>query len=361
MLSTDPGAYSTFQSASQDCASDESTERHEEPEDILSASLGVIYNYTPITHAEAGSTFSYTYPGPRVHVNDDEQSSYVKEDRYRRLDRLSDPIKLTLRTPDTQARNWELHASNIWAASVFLADHVEEINLEGFMHVSGGREDCTKTCQSLDILELGAGAGLPGLLIAKYLERDWTVALSDYPDDILIGTLRANVQRNGFDGPIHPENTTSGRNRVHVVPYAWGEDISTLRPPHNGSAGPEGFDLIIAADTLWNASLHEAFAQTLYSALRRTVEARIHLVAGLHTGRYTLAGFIRTVQSINPLEENGAKGDSMQTRPRLGVVNISEREVNGSGVREWEEGRQFEDDSERRRWVVWIVLGWVNL
>ena len=35
----------------------------EDPEDILNSCLGVLYDYVPITHADAGRQLIYTYPG----------------------------------------------------------------------------------------------------------------------------------------------------------------------------------------------------------------------------------------------------------------------------------------------------------
>ncbi|KAL5536669.1 hypothetical protein ACEPAF_492 [Sanghuangporus sanghuang] len=337
--------------------------KHEEPEDILSAFLGVVYDYAPITYSEAGSAFTYTYPDLRRHA--DVEGAPPADDEDRRW--TADPIILTLHTPDTQARNWELHTSSIWAAAVFLADHIDELNLNRFMHLSRTDEQGIRSGGTFRVLELGAGAGLPGLLIAKYLERiesysksrgedmrEWRVSLSDYPDELLIETLRRNVQRNYSSGSDHSRVTDAILKCVHVVPYAWGEDISALILSQGDDAEGIGFDLIVAADTLWNAALHSTFAQTIYLLLRRTPDARVHLVAGLHTGRYTLSGFLRAIRSIHISQKDS------KPKMRLDVLDISEREVIGEARRGWKEDRGGEDDMERRRWMVWMVLGWVD-
>ncbi|KAL5492672.1 hypothetical protein ACEPAI_4119 [Sanghuangporus weigelae] len=342
----------------------EGRHEHEEPEDILSAFLGVVYDYAPITYSEAGSTFTYTYPGLRRHA-DVKGAPSADDEEYQWT---TDPITLTLHTPDTQARNWELHASSIWAAAVFLADHIDELKLDRFMHLSRSDEQDIRSGGTFRVLELGAGAGLPGLLIAKYLERierdsesrgedmkEWRITLSDYPDELLIETLRRNVQRNYSSGSDHSQVTDTIPKCIHVVPYAWGEDISALISSQKDDAEGVGFDLIVAADTLWNAALHDIFAQTIYFLLRRTPDARVHLVAGLHTGRYALSGFLRTVRSIHVSQRDNTP------KPRLDVLDISEREVNDEARRDWREDRDGEDDMERRRWLVWIVLGWVDL
>ncbi|KAL5513421.1 hypothetical protein ACEPAH_3820 [Sanghuangporus vaninii] len=338
--------------------------KHEEPEDTLSAFLGVVYNCTPITYSEAGSVFTYAYPDLRRHA--DVKGVPPADDEDHRW--TADPIILTLHTPDTQARNWELHASSIWAAAVFLADHIDELNLNRFMHLSRSGEQGIRPGGMFRVLELGAGAGLPGLHIAKFLERierdsksrgedmkEWRVTLSDYPDELLIETLRRNVQRNYLSDSDHSQVTDTILERIHVVPYAWGEDISTLILSQGQDAEGIGFDLIVAADTLWNAALHSTFAQTIYFLLRRTPDARVHLVAGLHTGRYAISGFLRAIRSNHVSQRDSTP------KPRLDVLDISEREVSGETRRDWKEDREGEDDIERRRWVVWIVLGWVDL
>jgi nicotinamide N-methyltransferase len=97
----------------------------DDPEDILSSCLLTLYEYHPITLSSAGSIFNY---------------------------RLPDTSTVTLCTPDTQAANWSLHASSVWAASRFLADHLEYLDLP--VHISRS--------ERVRLLELGAAAGLLG-------------------------------------------------------------------------------------------------------------------------------------------------------------------------------------------------------
>ncbi|KDQ61533.1 hypothetical protein JAAARDRAFT_171788 [Jaapia argillacea MUCL 33604] len=267
-----------------------------DPEDILSSSLETLYEYQPITHSSAGSLFTFhpkhsppTSPTPTI----------------------------SLITPDTDAANWKLHASSIWVSALFLADHLAEL------HLGDGLE--------LNVLELGAGAGLPGILIAK-LYHNVRVTLSDYPDQKLMRTLSDNVKRNDVV------------NRCRVVPYDWGSDPSPLLPPYPLKSTP-GFDVILAADTLWNPELHSRFIDTLRLTLKRTTSARAHLIAGLHTGRYTIQAFLREM------------GET-----KLFVESVVEREVSGEGRREWcVERAESEDERERRRWVVWMTIKWKSV
>jgi nicotinamide N-methyltransferase len=257
-----------------------------DPEDILSTSLESLYSYAPVAHSCAGSLFTYT----------------AKSSGSTRS-----PETVTVRTPETHPANWSLHASSIWVASLYLADHLDFLELE-------------KYSAPVHVLELGAGAGLPGILIAKTYQNVF-VTTSDYPDEQLMRTLSDNVERNSV-------------NRCRAVAYAWGSDSSEL--------ATGGFDVIVAADTLWNSELHPPFIKTLQMKLKRTTAARIHLVAGLHTGRYTIQAF------LNAVGEAGFE-----------VEKAVEREVAGNTERKWSAARgENEDERERRRWVLWVSLRW---
>ncbi|KAH7915279.1 WD40-repeat-containing domain protein [Hygrophoropsis aurantiaca] len=273
----------------------------DESEDILSSSLETLYDYTPITYSAAHLLFTYPIKSPLT-----SQSSSV----------------ITLQTPDTQPANWSLHASSIWVSSLFIADHLEDLQLD----------DHTDR-ETINILELGAGAGLPSILISKLYPNTF-VTVSDYPDEKLIRTLSDNVHRNGVS------------KQCRVVPYAWGTDIAHLRSmgayAQRSNQAESLFDVIIAADTLWNPELHEVFLDTLCMCLKSSPDASIHLVAGLHTGRYTIQAFQDAVKS------------------RCFVIESAiEKEVRGAGQRLWDVTRaETEDEQERRRWVVWMTLKW---
>ncbi|KAG9313079.1 hypothetical protein JVU11DRAFT_6519 [Chiua virens] len=275
-----------------------------DPEDILSASLQSLYGFSPITFSTAGSLFTYLIdPG-----------------------RLPHPLKqndgqIELATPDTEPSNWSLHASSVWVSSLFIADHLEELHIDA---ISGNKP--------VHVLELGAGAGLPSILLAKMYHTVFVTA-SDYPDNSLIRTLSDNIRRNGVSG------------RCHAIPYAWGTETGALRC--QGGDGRRDvdarFDIVVAADTLWNPDLHTPFLNTLCLCLKREPEARVHLVAGLHTGRYTIQSFLNTTN---------LRG--------LVLQSATEREVDGEKAsRPWDVSRaEGEDERERRRWVVWMILKW---
>ncbi|KAN0121252.1 hypothetical protein V8E52_003840 [Russula decolorans] len=282
-----------------------------ELEDILSSSLETLYDFAPIAHSSPGGLFTYA---------------------HRPQDPDSSSLKITLSVPDTQKEHWSLHASNIWVAALYVADHISELDLPAEETSSPD----TNT-PPLRLIELGAGSGLPSILIAKCYPRISVIA-SDFPDAKLIHTLRENVTRNNV-----AQNCT-------VVPHAWGTDPSALLPPPA--------DIVLAADTLWDPAQHVALLRTICAVLAHTPAARAHLVAGLHTGKYTLDAFFRAARAAG-----------------LVIVEATEREVVGAekekdaGRREWDVERRLaaggededEDERERRRWIVWSVLKWGDL
>jgi len=271
-------------------------------EDILFDSLQTLYDYHPITLTTQGSLFTYT--------------TYSKSSNN---SEIKDPtISITLRTPDTQASNWSLHANSIWVSSIYLADHIDNLNLD--LYTNDSKSDFQ---EKVRVLELGASAGLPSILLTK-LFPGALVTVTDYPDDELIKTLKNNVEVNKV------------ADRCKVLPYAWGSDPTLVL------GNSKGFDVVMAADTLWNPELHPIFIDTLKSTLKKSSSSRIHLVVGLHTGRYTIQAFLTHVQRNSGLH----------------VENISEREAIGSSTRVWKVFRSGEDERERRRWIIWMTLAW---
>ncbi|KAI0349552.1 hypothetical protein OH77DRAFT_1224577 [Trametes cingulata] len=268
-----------------------------DPEDVLAESLETLYDHAIVTQGSPGSTFSYQ---PKD----------------------GGPI-INLTTPDTHAANWSLHATSIWTSSIYVADYLPDL------HIDHHAERARAEGHQLEILELGAGAGLPSIHIARVF-KDVQVTCTDYPDDALIRTLAVNVKRNEVS------------DRCRVVPYAWGSDPSPLFLANGSRDAIPGFDIVLAADTVWNSETHRIFIETLRLTLRRSPDARVYLVAGLHTGRYVIQSFLRL------MDDAGFSAES-----------LTERRVGASEERPWSVDRaEGEDERERRRWVVWMVFKW---
>ncbi|KAJ3734986.1 putative methyltransferase-domain-containing protein [Lentinula guzmanii] len=262
-----------------------------DPEDILNSSLETLYDYRPITLSSSGSVFTYVFNSK------------------------DSVLTVTLLTPDTHASNWSLHASSIWASSQYLVEHLNDLHLESHIAVSSQEKVC--------LLELGAGAGLPGIVIAK-CHPDISVTVSDYPDEQLMRTLSKNIEINRASSNCYP---------------------GVLLPFPEANQTPRLFDVIIAADTLWNSDLHRVLIDSLKKTLRRASGSRVHLIAGLHTGRYTLQSFLNAVSQAG-----------------FEIDYIEERECSGARKREWDVSRaEQEDEKERRKWLLWFVLKWSSV
>ena len=283
-------------------------------EDYLFDSLGALYGIQPVmlTTSCGASTFNHmlksrmTGPATPERAND---------------------IRIEISTPDTTPANWGLHASAIWVSSTHLADHLEQLKLENHMRIK--RESATEADgdRVVRVIELGASAGLPSISIAKLYSAcdEIQIMATDYEDELLMKTLSENISRNGV------------AHRCRSLPYSWGTDPSSLLE----ACGGDGFDVVIATDTLWNPDLHGIFIDSLRLTLRKCCDSRVHLIVGLHTGRYAIQSFLDKVL------ESG-----------FDLESIVERQTMGSVTRDWVVYRDEEDEKERRRWVIWIQLKW---
>jgi nicotinamide N-methyltransferase len=278
-----------------------------DPFDYFSDSLVTLYDYHPVS-LTTSDPFVYTLKScpAKKHGTSGCNCSNI-----------------TLQIPDPDAANWSLHASSIWVSSTYLADHLDELKLENHIHLKRN----SINDNTVRILELGASAGLPGILIAK-LYSDYNeveVTVTDYPDKAIMKTLSDNVIRNGVG------------HCCRAQPHAWGTDPSPLLH------GRPAFDVVIAADTLWNPELHGIFIQSLQSTLKRSLGSRAHIVVGLHTGRYSIQSFLEKV-----------------VQSGFDLKSVLERQLSGSETRQWQVTRDQEDEKERRKWVIWIQLGWAT-
>ena len=96
----------------------------------------------------------------------------------------------------------QLFAHFVWNSSILAADLI----------ASG-----TFKVQKEVVLELGAGAGLPGIVAA--LCGASFVVLTDYESPRLIDNLRHNVQKN---------IPTAVQEKVKVTGHTWGEDTESI-------------------------------------------------------------------------------------------------------------------------------------
>lgn len=110
------------------------------------------------------------------------------------------------------------------------------------------------------VVELGAGAGVPGLVCDVCLKA--VVAITDYPDEGVIAAMGDNARKNGA-------------GRTKVLGYAWGEGVEEVLV----ALGTSRVDWVLAADTLWIKQNHEIF---LESCLKLMDEQTKLIIAFMH-------------------------------------------------------------------------------
>jgi nicotinamide N-methyltransferase len=178
-----------------------------------------------------------------------------------------------------------------------------------------------------NVLELGAGTGLAGIVAALMGARE--VVVSDYPAAEVLANIRANVERN-----VTPRRKMGeGVGEVRVEGHEWGVLEDTFSIQYK-----EKFGRILVADCLWMPWQHANLLKSIQWFLAG--EGRAWIVAGFHTGREKMRGFYEEEK----LREAG-----------LEVERIWERNAEGT-EREWVWDRGIEDVTERKRWLVVAVL-----
>ncbi|KAI0711566.1 putative methyltransferase-domain-containing protein [Earliella scabrosa] len=114
-----------------------------------------------------------------------------------------------------------------------------------------------------NVLELGAGGALPGIVTAKNGAKRPQDILTDYPDKALIDNIAHNVNMNVDE---------VARRRVHVQGYIWGHPVQPLLDllSDDSDVDDRAFDMIIMSDLVFNHSQHDAMLNTCENALSRT-------------------------------------------------------------------------------------------
>jgi nicotinamide N-methyltransferase len=264
-----------------------------DPEDILASSLGVIFP-DDITNQHGDSSSSVIYLSPTF-----------------------GPITLSLSDPQGE-NNRRLFSHFLWNSGLQLAEFIEERSDDK------GRNWDVK---GEDVLELGAGTGLAGIVSALSGARE--TVISDYPAEEVLSNIRANVERN----IVSLKEKRGNIGQVGVEGHEWGVLDDTFSVGHRGK-----FGRILVADCLWMPWQHENLLRSISHFLKN--DGRAWVVAGFHTGREKMRGFY---------EEERLK------EVRLEIEAIWERNADGT-ERDWVVDRGIEDITERKRWLVCGVL-----
>ncbi|KAK0521074.1 hypothetical protein OC834_006804 [Tilletia horrida] len=182
-----------------------------------------------------------------------------------------------------------IFAHRQWRAGMVLADLV------------ASQKHIRHLVQNKTVLELGCGTALPALAAAHPKVGQASFALAtDYNEVELVGMLKHNVARNVTEHAMAQD----GRPLLRAAGYTWGtspDDIFDLLPSallasRRSSIRPTSeatkFDTVLLADTLWDPLSHADLVKSLFLTLARTQEARVVVVAGLHTGRERIGEFV---------------------------------------------------------------------
>jgi nicotinamide N-methyltransferase len=252
-----------------------------EPEDILSSSLGVIFP-DDITnqHGDRDNDVIYLSPG-------------------------YGPLTLTLADPQGEDSR-KLFSHFLWNAGVQLAEFIEENE--------------AWSVRGESVLELGAGTGLAGIVAG--LSGGKRVVISDYPAPEVLGNVKTNVMRNIDARRKDAQEGDIGE--VTVEGHEWGVLDDTFSKTNEG-----GFGKILVADCLWMPWQHGNLLKSIGWFLSR--EGKAWVVAGFHTGREKMRGFyeedaLKEVGlEVERIWERNAEGLEREWVTDRGIEDVTER------------------------------------
>ncbi|KAI5888363.1 uncharacterized protein SCHCODRAFT_02513060 [Schizophyllum commune H4-8] len=150
------------------------------------------------------------------------------------------------------------------------------------------------TC-SPPVLELGAGTGLPSILLSTRSptpspnskdSASSLIVVTDHPDPTILGNLQANVARN--------QHLVAPGCKLTCAGYEWGTDVGhllALLPPNTS-----GYTTLILSDLLHFGDAHDALVASITKLSARTPEARVYVAAGTYTKPAVCANFVRVAR-----------------------------------------------------------------
>ncbi|KAI4525073.1 hypothetical protein K525DRAFT_192464, partial [Schizophyllum commune Loenen D] len=183
------------------------------------------------------------------------------------------------------------------------------------------------TLPTYPVIELGAGTGLPSILLSTRkpiappspLANDASpptslIVVTDHPDPTILGNLQANVARNQH--LVAPGCTLS------CAGYEWGTDVGhllSLLPPHL-----PGYTTLILSDLLHFGDAHDALVASISKLSARTPQARVYVAAGTYTKPAVCANFVRVAREAGLIIDEVLPDDSqspseVSTAPRQPV------------------------------------------
>ncbi|KAI5283865.1 hypothetical protein KEM54_001775 [Ascosphaera aggregata] len=364
--------------ADQESADDEADDA--DVESLLSSFLPHLFpDDTPVCLGDPGQTLVYSssqFGDLNVWVPDYGSAEKEEGDESRKTHQRVDGANVEA--------GRRLFAHYLWGGALVIADEIERryrVSREGLSEeressLGNVREEELWDVNGEDVLELGAGAGLPSIIALRCGAK--SVSITDHPS------------AKGLYGPIQQSLAASLPSSLHqnvsIHPYTWGTFPETNAKPASNSSINKVLTLekelnfaisrkskytrIICADCLWMPEQHDNLAKSIAWFLapppltatfskRRAAElqeveqgsstssaaaaAAAYVVAGFHTGRDVVASFFENAVS----------------KAGLLVERIYERDLHakvedGRVTREWKPDRPGESD--RSRWCVVAFL-----
>ncbi|CAO1616599.1 unnamed protein product [Sympodiomycopsis kandeliae] len=250
-------------------------------------------------------------------------------------------ITTRYRIPNHTGTSTKLFAHYQWDAGIELCKELIQAYLSG-------DESCPFLTHHADnILELGAGTGLPSLVYSKLNDKNKkNIVITDYPDQGILDTLKENVRLNQAECPT---------NSLSVQGLKWGDESQEQEVLR---LSLQGYDVIIICDTLWVSSSHPLLIHSLLALLsKQSPHARIFLSAGFHTGRPCIQRFFDMCKQGTISEsESGALGRLIPDE-NVQFGGIWEKNVISGEIREWQEDDlSMGDIQERAKWCVMAIL-----
>ena len=152
--------------------------------------------------------------------------------------------------------------AKLWEGAVDLTRFLlEDAETCGFLRLKNAR-----------VLELGCGHGLPGLACAMRGAKE--VVFADYNPDVLRALTVPNARANGFatgrDTKTETENGDASSDASFRASFRFlGGDWGSLAQSGNNLLQPGAFDVVLAAETVYEPSSFAKHVEILKRAVRR--------------------------------------------------------------------------------------------
>ncbi|KAF7326019.1 hypothetical protein MKEN_00452800 [Mycena kentingensis (nom. inval.)] len=193
-------------------------------------------------------------------------------------------LRLTAALKEGKANT--LLADHLFSPGLFLAEKIER----GVLRAS-----------ELSVVELGAGTGLPSILLSTLPIPPAAIVVTDFPDAGILGNLEKNVERN--------KHLVASGCDLHCRGYEWGCDVAPLLPLSRRV--DQKYDLVILSDLLHFHSSHGVLISSADALL--AADGHIHVAAGFYTKPHVCDNFLRLATEAGfAFDEVIAEGEELE-------------------------------------------------